>query len=123
MNAGLDEVVIELIDDASAARLELLEVGVGPPVSQAAKVIELSTLIVEAVRNLVADNHTDGAVIHGVDCGHIKPRRLQDAGGKNYFVPERVVIRVRSRRCHAPAAAVHRLTDPFEVVLHHEAAS
>ncbi len=56
MNAGLDEVVVELIGYAGGAGLELLQVGVGPPIAQAAEKVVLRALIVEAVGDFVADD-------------------------------------------------------------------
>src|ERR1017187_5525800 len=120
VNAGLDEVVVELIHYAGAALLELLQIAVRPPVSQAPLVIVLRALVVEAMRNLMADDHPDRAVVDGVGGVVIKARRLQDAGGENDLVPERVVVGVRGRRRHAPAAAVHRSADCEAVVFHDE---
>src|SRR5580704_15078365 len=59
MHAGFDEVAIELIGHARGAGLELLQIGFRPPVPQAAQVVELGALIVEAVRNFVADHYSD----------------------------------------------------------------
>ena len=39
VDSGLDEIVIELIGNASGAGLELLQVGVRPPVAEAAEVV------------------------------------------------------------------------------------
>src|ERR1700733_3351732 len=79
MNIFLDEVMIELISDACGTQLEIFQVRFGPPVAQTAQKIKLCAFIVEAVRNLVADHHTDRAVIHRVDRIHIKCGRLQNS--------------------------------------------
>ena len=38
----------------------------GPPVAQVALSVELAALVVEAVDDLVSDDHADGAKVHGV---------------------------------------------------------
>ncbi len=45
--------------------------------------VELSALVVEAVRQLVADRGADAAEVHGFVRRPIEERRLQDAGGKD----------------------------------------
>src|SRR5215467_12698063 len=57
MHARLDEVVIELVGDTGTASLEILEIGLRPPIAQTAEVVVLSTFVVEAVRNFVPDDH------------------------------------------------------------------
>src|SRR5450755_2272111 len=78
----LDEVIVELIGDAGSSLLEVFEVGVDPPVAQAAEEIELRALVVEAMRDFVADDDADRAVIHGIDGIDIESRRLQNSGGE-----------------------------------------
>ena len=68
----------------------------------------------------MADDHADGAVVHGVVGVHRERGRLQDPGREHDLVEQRVVIRVGGRRRHAPAAAVHRLADGREVVANAE---
>ncbi len=66
VQAGLDFVAVELFFDAGGALVEIFAVVAGPPVAQIAAGIELRTLIVEAVRNFVADDGAHAAVIDGV---------------------------------------------------------
>src|SRR5436309_1431651 len=58
--------------------------------------------------------------ISGVDG---EGRRLEDAGGEDDLVQERVVVRVAGRRRHAPAAAVGGLADGATLVVDHEPSS
>ena len=83
---GLNEIVIELIGHAGGTALELFEIGIGPPVTQAAEEIELCSLVVKAMRNFMADDHPDCAIVHGIDRFHVESRRLQNSCGKYYFV-------------------------------------
>src|SRR5436190_16657676 len=53
MDAGLDEVVLELIGDARRALVEVLLVIRRPPVFQSSLGVELRALIIEAVTDLV----------------------------------------------------------------------
>src|SRR5579862_9957108 len=49
VNVFLDVIVVELIGDAGCAPLKVFQVSLGPPVSQAPQIIELRTLVVEAM--------------------------------------------------------------------------
>src|SRR5579871_6611015 len=49
MNVLLNVVMIELIGDAGSPRLEILQIGIRPPVSQSSEKIILSAFIVETV--------------------------------------------------------------------------
>ncbi len=64
------------------ALLERLAVGFGPPVAQRAIGVDLAALVVEAVRELMADDAADGAVVDRGIGVRIEDRRLQDAAGK-----------------------------------------
>src|SRR2546421_8663554 len=41
-------------------------------------IFELRTFVVEAMRNLVTDDHPDGSVIHRIHSRHVEGGRLQD---------------------------------------------
>src|ERR1043165_869214 len=71
-------VAAELVDDALGALLEILHVGVGPPVLEIAFLVELRALIVEAVRDFVADDRADGPVVDRIVRGLIEEGRLQN---------------------------------------------
>ena len=91
-----------------------------PPVREPALRVVLRALVVEAVADLVADDDADRAVVHRVGRVHVEGRRLEDAGREHDLVEQRVVVRVRGRRRHAPAAAVDGLADLRAVVVHVE---
>src|ERR1700684_1565194 len=68
----------------------------------------------------MAYHHSDRSIVHRIDGIDIKTWRLQNAGGKYDLVPQRVVISIRGRRSHAPAAAVDSLADGRMIVFHNE---
>ena len=70
-----------LLDKALAALAESLDGRRGPPVLQIAHLVVLTSLIVQAVGELVADDHADGAVVDGKRAGSVKEGRLEDARG------------------------------------------
>ena len=82
-----------------------------PPVAQVALGVGAASLIVEAVRDFVADHGADAAVVHRVVGREIEERRLQNAGGEDDLVHRRVVIGVDRRRRHVPFAAIDRLAE------------
>ncbi len=70
-----------LLYKALAALTEGLDGRRGPPVLQIAHLVVLTSLIVQAVGELVANDHADGAVIDGKGASGVKEWRLEDAGG------------------------------------------
>jgi len=96
------------------ALFELFRVLGRPPVAQIPLRVELASLVVEPVRQLVPDDGPDRAEVHRVVELLVEERRLQDAGGEVDVVHERVVVRVHRRRRHLPLAAIHRLADPVQ---------
>src|SRR5690242_6753069 len=118
MDVRLDEVALELIDDALAALLEFLEVVRGPPVLETTLGVELRAFIVEAVADLVTDDDADGAVVHRV-CGiDVEGGRDEHAGGEDDLVEQRIVVSVGRRRRQTPAAAVGGLADLDAIVIY-----
>src|ERR1700733_9183678 len=71
----------------------------------------------------MADDHADGAIVHGINGIHIESRWLENSGGEYDFVQQRIVISVGGRRRHAPASAVDGLADLQAVVFFHEFSS
>src|SRR5215471_9824696 len=69
----------------------------------------------------MSNHRADPAVIESIVRLGIIEWRLQNAGGKNYFVVLRVVIGVNCRRRHAPFRLVYRFADfsqrPLELKL------
>ncbi len=122
MNGGLDVVAVELGRHALRLGLKLLQVIGGPPVVQSPLRVVLRSLIVEAVTDLVADDDADCAVVIGIGRFRVEGRRLQDSGGKDNLVQQRIVVGIGGGRSHAPAPAVHGFADGRAVVVHQQTA-
>src|SRR5882672_12856129 len=71
----------------------------------------------------MTDDHTDGAIVHGIGSIYVKRRRHKDPCGKDNFVKEGIVVGVRGWRRHAPSTAVDRFANCETVVVHIETAS
>lgn len=71
-----------LIDDALRPLPERLDGGVVPPLHHVALLVELPSLVVEAVGDLVANDHADAPVIQGLGEVLAIKKRLQNASGK-----------------------------------------
>ena len=78
VEALLDVVAIELIDDAIAPLGEILAVFRRPPFVQISFSIKLGTLIVKSVADLVPNDRPDTTVIYGVVRVGIVERRLEE---------------------------------------------
>ena len=101
-----DDVVVELLDDHVRAPLELGAVLPGPPVAQASRGVEPRARVVEAVRDLVADDRPDAAVVDGVVRVGPEHRRLEDPGREHDLVVQRVVVGVDGRGRASPTRSV-----------------
>ncbi len=106
-----------LVHEAGGADLEVLFVLGGPPIVQVAVAVELRSLIVEAVRELMADDAADMAVVHREIGLLVVKRGLQNAGRKVNVVHAGVVIGVDGGRGHAPLEAVDRLADLVQLAV------
>src|SRR5437867_634136 len=80
--AGLRNILGIFIRDALVALVVVGGVGGSPPVLQVAIGVELATLIVVAVDDLVSNHRSDRAVVHRITGGGVEERRLQNAGGE-----------------------------------------
>ena len=100
-----------LVDDALRAVVELPRVLLRPPVLEIALRVELASMVVEPVRQLVADGAAGVAVVGRVVHLRIVQGRLQHACGEVDVVHLQVVRGIDRRRRHAPLAAVERLAD------------
>ena len=115
MQARLRFKTTELVDDAIGARIEVFLIALGPPVLQVPLRIKFATLIVVAMRDLMANDCTDGAVVDRVIGVGVEKRRLQNSCGEGDVVVERVVTGVDSWRRHAPLGSINRFVDLVEV--------
>src|SRR5207249_683434 len=66
MDPLLDLEAVELLADALGALLELLLVGLRPPLLEVPACIELSSLVVEPMGHLMTDDRAHRAVVRGV---------------------------------------------------------
>src|SRR4051794_35520182 len=98
-------------DETFRAALEFFQVLLGPPVVEVALCVELTTLIVETVRQLVADHCTYRAEVDSIIHLVVVKRWLKNSGREVDVVVLRIVVRVNSRRRHVPFLLVNRLTD------------
>src|SRR5208283_6054506 len=89
---GVGDVLRVLVRNALAALLVLFGILGGPPIAQVAVSVELPSLIVEAMREFVANHHPDRAVIHRVIQVLLEKWRLQNAGGKVDRIQLRIVV-------------------------------
>src|SRR5262249_57766706 len=76
-----DRITRVLIGHAAHALLVGLAVSRCPPVAEIALAVVLTSLIVEAVRQLVSYDGASTAVVHGRIASGAVERRLEDAGG------------------------------------------
>src|SRR5690349_3229843 len=95
----------------------MLEVGVGPPVAQAALGVKGAALRVEGVTDLMADGCADRTVVGGGRRLRIKERRLQDGGGKVEGILQRQVYSIDGLRGHRPLVAVDGTAEARYLVL------
>ena len=92
-----------------------------PPVAQRAVGVEAPALVVEAVGDLVRDDHADAAEVDGVVGVGVEQRRLQDAGREDDLVEGRVVVGVDDVGRHLPLGEVDRAGQLRELVVELEA--
>ena len=101
----VEEVGIEV-----GALVETFGISGCPPIAHVALVIILATLIVETMRHLVTNDHTDGTIIKGFVGLGIEEWILQNACREANLVGRGVVISVHRLRCHAPLISVYGLS-------------
>src|ERR1700693_1768511 len=116
MQATFHRVAGELIDYTLPPLFEFAIVRGSPPALELSRAVVLRALIVEAVRNFVADHRTDTAIIDRVGGIHIEHRGQQNSSREYDLVEQRIVISVRSWRGHAPSEAVHRFANQLRVI-------
>src|SRR5882724_390783 len=100
-----------LVGDATGALFEFRAVLRRPPVAQIALRVELASLIVEAVGQLVADDNPDATEVRGIVNLLVEKRRLQNTRREHNFILRRTVVGIDRRWRHLPFVAVNRLAD------------
>ena len=107
--------LVVLINERLRALLESATVRRLPPVVQLSAAVELRTLVVETVTDLVSDDRADPAVVGGLVASGVEERRLQDRGREDDFVEAGVVVGVHRLGGHEPLVTVDGLADLVEV--------
>ena len=86
---------------------------------EGAVLVVLSSVVVEAVRQLVGDHHADAAQVSLAARLRVVEGRLQDAGREVDAVVVGVVEGVDDLRRHLPEFSVHRLVEQSVIVIKH----
>ena len=108
---------IELGHQFGGQRFEGSPVIFGPPVAEGAAAVELRTLVIEAVADLVPDDGADAAIVDGVVRVRREERGLEDGRRKDDLIEHRVVVRVDGLGRHQPLVLVNGLADLVEVTV------
>src|SRR4029077_4330196 len=119
MDVRFDKIAVKLARNTRGLLSKAFFVFGSPPVFQTSLRIELRTLIVEAVADLVPDHHADGAIVDRVHGSHIERRWLQNRCRKDDFVQQRRVICIRRWRCHAPPPTVRQSANQIPIIINH----
>jgi hypothetical protein len=104
-----DGILLELLHKAVRLVVEVLLGGLVPPFVQDSVHVELGALVVEAMRQLVADHHAPGPVRDVLRYLGAEDGLAHNAGREDDLVVVRAVVRVDGRRGHGPARLVDRL--------------
>ena len=84
-----------------------LNSGVIPPLLEVAILVELTSLVVEAVRNFMTDDDADAAVVERLGELAAVEERLEDSGREHYVVLVGVVESVDDGRLRRPLIFGH----------------
>ncbi|GLD97064.1 hypothetical protein PINS_up005747 [Pythium insidiosum] len=83
-----------------------------PPLAQRAVGVVVSALIIEAMGQLMAHDHTNARVIGSSREGlGAVEWRLQDGSREHHLVGARLIVSIDRRRKHIPTLAINRLAD------------
>ncbi len=107
----------EIVGHDLGACVEVLLVLCRPPIVQVAVLVVLAALVVEAVRHLVSDNDTDGAIVERIVRRHIEERILQNTCGEANLVAGGVVVGIDGLRRHVPLGFIYGLAKVAEAVV------
>src|SRR6185369_2741683 len=106
-----------LIGDAVTALVVVLRVFRSPPIGHVAVQVELASLIVKAVDDLVSDDHADAAIVRGRVLIGTEERKLEDSSGEVDGVHLSIVVGVDGGRSHAPLGAIKWTPDLVELTM------
>jgi len=104
VHTRLYEIAIELIDHALTALIELLTVGIGPPICWMSLQVVGSPQAVDEVRQIMRDRNAKGPIVDRIRGVGIEERRLQYACRQYYFIQFHDEIAVRRMTASAWAA-------------------
>ena len=116
MNAGCYLDAVEGLFHHLGPFAEACAVFVCPPVEHVTVLVELATLVIEAVRHLVTDDNTNRAVVEGIVGIHVKEGVLQNTCGEADLVAGGVVVGIHRLGSHVPFLLVHRFVQEREAV-------
>ena len=80
VQAGQHLIAAELVNDTRGTLFKFRAVLGRPPIDLVSFGVVLAALVVETMRNLVADHSTHSAVVDGIVRLKVKERRLKDSG-------------------------------------------
>src|SRR6185312_4298179 len=92
----------------------------GPPVLEVAFRIELTPLVIEAMRDLVSNDGSNRAVVRILRQHGFKIRRLQNSGGEVDGVQLPIVVGIHRGWSHSPLHAIYRLANLVQLPLEFE---
>src|SRR5208282_2043400 len=107
-----------LVGSAIRALFKFFGIVCGPPIAEIPIRIKLAPLVVEAVRKLMPDHHSDRAKVHRVIHLLAEKRWLQNARRKIDIVHRSAIVGVYRRRSHPPILAVRWPVDLLVLALH-----
>src|SRR5665213_1800356 len=108
---------VELIDQRLRALFESGAVRRFPPIGEFPRSVELRTLVVETMADLVTDHRADGAVVGGLVALRVEEGRLEDRGREDDLIESGVVVGVDHLGRHEPLVAIDRRTDLRQISL------
>ena len=117
MYAGCHLDLIESLFHHFRAGIESRFVFGRPPVNHVAVLVELATLVIEAVRHLMSDHDTNRTVVERIVGTHVEERILQNTGGETDLVARGVIVRVHRLRRHVPFLLIYRLAEVTQTVV------
>src|SRR5947209_15034756 len=100
-----------LIADALRARLKFFAVFLSPPVFKIALGVKLASLVIKAVRQLMANRATGVSIIRRVIHLRIEQRRLKHSSREVDVIHLWIEIRVHRCRSYVPLAVVYWFAD------------
>ena len=118
MHAGGYLDVIEEVGHDFGTLLELLGIRCRPPVFEVAVLIELTSLIIEAVSHLMADHNPYCPVVESVIGIHIEERILKNPRRKANLVRGGIIVSIHGLRRHIPFVPIDGLRGLIEHLAH-----